>query len=159
MSKGPGRVQRAILGLIEAEPDGAWTIADLCRDAYPGANQIERKHRVAVLSALRRLPALPGTWRAWNRYRRGTKHYLCDPCNERSLARVVGAERARALAAEERRWRDASPAERIDIQIQHAQQVLGLYKMAGTGDPAVMREIAEDIMALQAERDRRKAAA
>jgi hypothetical protein len=30
MTKGPGHVQRAILDLISANPDGAWTIQDQC---------------------------------------------------------------------------------------------------------------------------------
>jgi hypothetical protein len=50
MSKGAGRVERAIAGVFEAEPDNAFTVEDLCDRAYPG-ELVEKKHRVAVLRA------------------------------------------------------------------------------------------------------------
>jgi hypothetical protein len=65
MSKGPGRVQRTIIALIEAEPDGAWTVEDLCRAAYPQTETVAKTRRQAVLRAWRTMPAtrsLPGTW-------------------------------------------------------------------------------------------------
>ncbi len=42
MSRGPGRVERAIYNLIEDHPDGAWTTEDLCRLIYPTANCVEK---------------------------------------------------------------------------------------------------------------------
>ena len=53
-------MQRAISTLIEGDPDGAWSTADICRVVYPG-DEIDKKHRVAVLYALRHM-TLPGTW-------------------------------------------------------------------------------------------------
>ena len=52
MSRGPGRIERAIFDLFEEHPEGAWTTADLCRLIYPTANRVEKKHRVAVLRAM-----------------------------------------------------------------------------------------------------------
>jgi hypothetical protein len=53
MSKGPGRVMRAVADAIEAVP--VLTIVELCRAAYPAASRIEKKHRVAVIRAVRTL--------------------------------------------------------------------------------------------------------
>ena len=53
MSRGPGRIERAIYDLFADHPEGAWTTEDLCRRVYPTANRIEKKHRVAVLRAVK----------------------------------------------------------------------------------------------------------
>lgn len=62
MSKGPGRVERAITAALAAEPDGAFTIQDLGSRAYPGLNRMEKRHRVAIIRAMRsvagRLPEI-----------------------------------------------------------------------------------------------------
>jgi len=52
MSRGPGRIERAIEAVLAAEPDNAFTTADLCLRVYPDAEQIEKRHRVAVLRAM-----------------------------------------------------------------------------------------------------------
>ena len=60
MSKGPGKVQRAILALVGAEPDGAWPFEELCRLIYPPPPlKPTRAQRVAVARAIK---TLPGTW-------------------------------------------------------------------------------------------------
>jgi hypothetical protein len=53
MSRGPGRIERAIMAVVAAEPDNAFTVADLCDRVYPGVNRIEKKHRVAVARAMK----------------------------------------------------------------------------------------------------------
>ena len=63
MSKGPGRIERAIEAIFAAEPDNAFTTDDLCDRAYPG-ERIERKHRVAVLRAAAKVCARTG-WAKW----------------------------------------------------------------------------------------------
>ena len=50
MSRGPGRIERAIRALFDANPDAAFTTDDLCRACYP-ARRVEHKHRVAVWRA------------------------------------------------------------------------------------------------------------
>jgi hypothetical protein len=57
MSRGPGRIERAIEAAFAAEPDNAFNTLDLCEHAYPGVNRIDKKHRVAVLRALKRIMA------------------------------------------------------------------------------------------------------
>lgn len=51
MSRGPGRIERAILAAFAAEPDAAFTTEELAGRAYPGAPAIGKAERVAVLRA------------------------------------------------------------------------------------------------------------
>jgi hypothetical protein len=60
MSRGPGRIQREIATLIAGNQDDAWTISELCWRIYSRA-ATEKKHRVAVLRALREME-LPPLW-------------------------------------------------------------------------------------------------
>lgn len=43
---------RAIAAAIDAKPDRAFTVDDLCCEAFPDAQLIEKKHRVAVTRAM-----------------------------------------------------------------------------------------------------------
>lgn len=56
MSKGPGRVQRAITAAFEAEPTRRFTTAELAAIAYPGTT-VEKNHTDAVHRALTKLTA------------------------------------------------------------------------------------------------------
>jgi hypothetical protein len=55
MSRGPGRIERAIAAILDGEADNAFTTEDLCERVYPGVNRVEKKHRVAVLRAANKL--------------------------------------------------------------------------------------------------------
>lgn len=69
MSRGPGRIERAI---VEAFKTGdTWTVEDLCRAAYPGINRIERKHRIAVRRAAHKVTEQCGVGYAAGRLFRG----------------------------------------------------------------------------------------
>lgn len=87
MSRGLGRVQTIVRSMIADDPGGAWTIEQVCGRVYPQANLIEKKHRVAVLRALRRAPLPGSTWRFWNTGRKGGEYCLYDPCNDESRVR------------------------------------------------------------------------
>jgi hypothetical protein len=50
VSRGPGRIERAIWALFDANPDGVFFTDELAEHCYPDA-VIERKHMVAVLRA------------------------------------------------------------------------------------------------------------
>jgi len=50
MSRGPGRIERAIEQAFSADPEATHTIDDLALAA--GLNRVEKKHRVAVLRAV-----------------------------------------------------------------------------------------------------------
>ncbi|CAH1653436.1 conserved hypothetical protein [Hyphomicrobiales bacterium] len=55
MSRGPGRVERIITSTFEGNPEGAFDVEELARLVYPGIEQVEKKHRVAVLRAARKV--------------------------------------------------------------------------------------------------------
>ena len=71
MSRGPGRVEESLRALFRDQPDGIFTTAELCRDVY-GRRRIDKKHRVAVLRALKSLArrSMPTLWRTVRRYER-----------------------------------------------------------------------------------------
>lgn len=50
MSRGPGKIELAIVAALDGDPDNAFTTDDLCRRTY-STNRIEKKHRVAVTRA------------------------------------------------------------------------------------------------------------
>jgi hypothetical protein len=60
MSKGPGRIERAIVSILDAAPDRAFTTKELCKRVY-GTGYVEKKHRVAVLRAARQIVARRNT--------------------------------------------------------------------------------------------------
>jgi hypothetical protein len=55
MSRGPGKIERALDALFDAERDDAFTLEELCERVYPGVNRIEKKHRISVARAARRV--------------------------------------------------------------------------------------------------------
>jgi hypothetical protein len=54
MSRGPGRIERVIETIMDAEPDNAFTITDLVTRIFPG-EPAAKKHRVMLLRAARTL--------------------------------------------------------------------------------------------------------
>src|SRR6516225_6738775 len=51
MSRGPGRIQRAIEAVFSNSPTETFTVEELAVIVYPGINRVEKKHRVAILRA------------------------------------------------------------------------------------------------------------
>jgi hypothetical protein len=64
MSKGPGRIERAIAGILDRSPDNAFTTEELCEKVYR-TKQVQRKHRVAVLRAAASLAKRRDTLGVW----------------------------------------------------------------------------------------------
>jgi hypothetical protein len=93
MSRGPGRIERAIIAAFAAEPDNAFTTDDLVERVYRGVNRIEKKHRVAVVRAAKNLSARSHSNLDWFRseYLGGTLVFF-DCCNVMSyaMARLKG---------------------------------------------------------------------
>jgi hypothetical protein len=162
MSKGHGRVQRKILDLIAAEPNGAWSITDICHRVYGRADKAQR---VAVGRALRHMP-LPGTWTVYGRH--GRHHWLMDECNMASVCAAHGDDSnkpgfgAKLTVTRAIRWRDASPVERIDIQIGDLRTRASMFRERGTEEriarleaekqrlvpPAEITDVSADLEAL-----------
>jgi hypothetical protein len=71
MSRGAGRVQRMVLQLFLDDPNGVFSTAYICQHVY-GRKRVQKKHRVAVLRALRLIAAhdMPELWRAAQRHER-----------------------------------------------------------------------------------------
>ena len=86
MSKGPGKVQRVILDLMAAEPDGAWTVEDLCERVYLGINRVEKKNRVVVLRAVRKIIDGDEDWTLYQSENTGCTMVLVNLANVMSYA-------------------------------------------------------------------------
>jgi hypothetical protein len=82
MSRGPGKIQRAIEAVFEAEPDNAFLLSELCERVYTGRNRVEKKHRVAVARAAKKLPGLKWMMRE----ALGGELVFYDPLNVMSYA-------------------------------------------------------------------------
>jgi hypothetical protein len=67
MSRGAGRVERAIRELFDASPDLAFVTVELVEHCFPRVEQaaIERKHEVSVLRAAHKIVAAHPDWMAW----------------------------------------------------------------------------------------------
>jgi hypothetical protein len=175
MSRGQGHVQRAILALIDANADGAWSTATLCERVYSKPD-VSKAQRVALSRALRRMQLPPG-WRVWSISKQGSEYCLLNGCSVESVARwlYLGFS-ARPWASEQgfedwkrgyshmldrahehveavQRWENASPAEKIDIEIKDLQEQLGLARMSGGATPEGrewLGQAVKQITALQA---------
>lgn len=92
MSKGPGRIEQAILQAF-AVSGVSYTVEDLFYLAYPEAPSMERKHRVAIKRACANICARTG-WKKWRKDSRGGGYIYYDPCDVISYAsaRVKGME-------------------------------------------------------------------
>ena len=61
MSRGRGKIERAIAGAFEAAPNGMFTIRELMELAYPTVSPHEFKHYVATARAARQV-AYTAAW-------------------------------------------------------------------------------------------------
>lgn len=97
MSKGPGRIQRAIKELFESEPDNAFTTTELCERVYD-VEETDKRHRIAVIRAAKKIPGLD----YWVSENLGNQLVFYDSLNVLSYAMA-------RLKAEEN-YRNADPA-------------------------------------------------
>ena len=65
MSRGPGRIERAIADTFVANPTRIFTVERLAAIAYRGANRIDKKHRVGTIRQQTRLLNAYGGHAAW----------------------------------------------------------------------------------------------
>jgi len=57
MGRGLGRVERAIAGAFTNDPEWTFATSDLCRIVYGDDVEIEKRHRVSVLRAAKKVCA------------------------------------------------------------------------------------------------------
>ena len=60
MSKGPGRIERALAAIFDCERDNAFAVEDLAERIYPGypdlqGEPVAKRHRVSIIRAARNL--------------------------------------------------------------------------------------------------------
>jgi hypothetical protein len=87
MSRGPGRIERAIEAAFTTEPNRAFTVEELARAAYPGVNRVEKKHRVALLRAAHNV-AERLLWRTMRGGENGDGLTFYNPVELRSYAQA-----------------------------------------------------------------------
>jgi hypothetical protein len=95
VSRGPGRVERAIEATFKASPDQTFTIEELAAIVYPGATYIEKRHRVCVIRAAKKVAAKL-YWYACRADTPGSALVYCNGLDVRAYAR--GHARASVLA-------------------------------------------------------------
>jgi hypothetical protein len=135
-------------------PDGAWSTEELCLLVYPGLNRVEDKHRSAVIRSIKSMtfPDGWGIWRIDSRYFGYVVHaWYSDEAVTRwkyleELARYhktgwrkwppepyeewckdvtpYAVKQVKEIAASRRKYRDVSPAERIDVDIAQYRQMI-----------------------------------
>jgi hypothetical protein len=92
MSRGSGRIEQAIIAAFTAEPDNAFTVAELCVRIYPNAGYVDKKHRVAIIRAAkslsRRWPDLG--WRKSETLGGQTIYFNADSIMSFAMARLKG---------------------------------------------------------------------
>lgn len=88
MSRGPGRIERAVRQLMTDEPGGAWTVEDIAEKVYPVTRTtgVEKKHRVSVVRALKRITENDVDWVLWQSRTRGGTIVLVNLGNLQSYA-------------------------------------------------------------------------
>jgi hypothetical protein len=65
MSRGPGRIERAVEALFTSQPHMTYSTDELVEAVYRGVNRVEKKHRVAVLRAADNVAKRLGCWEKW----------------------------------------------------------------------------------------------
>jgi hypothetical protein len=91
MSRGPGRIERAIRELFDAHPDEAFVTVELAEHCYPGV-AIKKKHMVAVLRAAQNVLKDDPDWTVYVIMGMGGGYVFCNQ------ASVPSSAMARALA-------------------------------------------------------------
>jgi len=118
MSRGPGRIQRAIYDLIAGDEHGAWLVSDICKHEYSQIDRVEKKHQVAVNRALSSMP-LPDPWEARYSGTRGNMRVLFNTGDAESRARAEWLTKYDCSWEEykERHWRlDSNPEIEESVQ-------------------------------------------
>jgi hypothetical protein len=86
MSRGPGRIERAIRELFDAHPDFAFVTDELVEHCYSDVRPIERKHQVAVLRAAWKVIDADPDWSAYRTKGQGQGWVFANRANLQSWA-------------------------------------------------------------------------
>lgn len=91
MSRGPGKIERAIEVAFTAAPHETFSVAELGSVTYPSLNRVEKRHRVAIIRAADRV-ASRLWWAKLISERPGGEIIYCNTLDVRSYA--LGRSRA-----------------------------------------------------------------
>jgi hypothetical protein len=137
MSRGPGRVEQIIEAAFRASPDDAFVVDELAALAFHGINLPDKKHRVSVGRAARKVAARLGwTWR-YRDHQKGASVYY-NPLSVRShglafaLAHDYGGKTEALMALadpEHQHWRSMQPG-----GVFHLHVAMYRAKLAGDQD-------------------------
>jgi hypothetical protein len=127
MSRGPGRIERAIRELFDAHPDLAFVTDELAEHCYPDAiGKIERKHQVAALRAAWNVIKRDADWRVWRVEGQGRGFIFFNEGNVKSytLGREIAdsfnvyrsPDRARRIPG---KWKRTGPGFRRKVVDDH----------------------------------------
>jgi hypothetical protein len=89
MSRGPGKIERAIERVLQT--DRSYSVEELALLAYPGINRIEKKHRVAVLRALENIGNRMLVYR-FRAYEPRKRHFVCNGTSVRAYVHGIMRE-------------------------------------------------------------------
>jgi hypothetical protein len=146
------------MALIESNPDGAWSTAQLCEQVYPGV-RVEKKHRVALVHALLKIE-LPPMWCVKRINLPGSEFCLLNELSMESCLRwkffgrtgqsdfekwkasPFHIEKVRERVEWARRYHDAPPIEQLDMKIARKEQWLRDFG-GWSGAAPVRRALAE----------------
>jgi hypothetical protein len=112
MSRGPGRIERAIRVLLDAHPDLAFVTDELVEHCYPGISAIERKHQVSVLRAAQKVVTVDPDWSTREAENQGHGWVFFNRANVQSysLGQLIGGWRTiyrspKRIRRNDRIWR------------------------------------------------------
>jgi hypothetical protein len=160
MSRGPGKIERAIEVLFQRHPDDAFTVEDIVDRIYEGTNGAEKRHRVSVLRAAKKVCERMTDWTFWLSETRGNTLTFRHRYNVRSYAmarlKVDNIERYRN---KDPRCYRSSSAEELRAMLEPGGSKHRLIVEGGAWWQHVQQDIAERdgdterALRLQAEQD------
>jgi hypothetical protein len=134
MSRGPSRIEGALVAIFDGERDNAFTIQDLCEriwpDVYqdPQAGRIERKHRRTVIQAARNIarqrPEIQ--WLHGERLGRGLVFFRHDEVMSYAMARLK-ADRFQRYRSKDSRlhWSKDEAELRLELDDERHRTLIG----------------------------------
>ena len=171
MSRGPGRIQRAIHVLIASDGHGAWLVSDICKHVYPESDGVEKKHQVAVNRALTSM-LLPEFWEAQYSGARGNMRVLHNTCDPESAARAdwltkrdCGSDDYRERHASERHepeigesvqaWRDSNDFDELSgLERRYKKTKANIAFLESAGAHEAVRHWSDELRSLEKRRSK-----
>jgi hypothetical protein len=143
MSRGPGRIERAIRALFDAHPDEAFVTDELCEHCYPEVRPIERKHQVAVLRAAKQVIEHDPDWTAWQIGKQGNAWVFCnrDSVTSRACARGIAGHIYRSEKRGARKKYDWVRVPGARMRRPHGADVIAFHQSRGLPiDPTIYEQ-------------------